>query len=118
MPKFNPEMTVALALQAHTIAVVFDLVNPIRAAGHDFAGGRNAELDLFEHGLHLCTGKPGMRVNGALATMRLRARQEQLAGGRSAPAHKPGHWLKCRRQHSLHNRAEANEHHEQVKQIC
>ena len=26
--------------------------------------------------------------------------------------------LICQRQHSLHNRAEANEHHEQLEQIC
>jgi hypothetical protein len=29
-----------------------------------------------------------------------------------------GHWLICQRQHSLHDCAEANEHHEQLKQIC
>jgi hypothetical protein len=29
-----------------------------------------------------------------------------------------GHWLICQRQHSLHNRAEADQHHEQLEQIC
>ena len=29
-----------------------------------------------------------------------------------------GHWLICQREHSLQNGTEANEHHEQLKQIC
>lgn len=28
------------------------------------------------------------------------------------------HWLVCQRQHSLQNRAEADEHHEQLEQVC
>jgi hypothetical protein len=46
---------VTVALHAKAIAVVFYFVDPVRAAGHGFAGGRQAELNLG-HGRHLCPG--------------------------------------------------------------